>query len=198
MEIENAIKILKHNIKDIYNKTRKKIGNNIYRGHLRSISTDIEDKIAIFVSNLLPNCKIFLDASIHINNKTHRPDLFILNDKNKVVAMLEIKSNMGWCRNASKVIDSMISNDKLFKKEKTLYCEFSNNDKQCVDYNKKIKLFLVSLTKWNCSDKNHEYNKKYAVKKEVSFYNLFDGWYDSLTDYEIKKFVNDILLLSNQ
>ena len=113
--------------------------------------------------------------------------------------MLEIKSNMGWCRNASKVVDSMVFYDKKFKEEKILNCEFSNNNnRQLAHYNKEVKLFLISLTKGNCADKYHEQNKKYAPGKKVPFYNLFDDWYDSLTDYEIKNFVNDILSLSNQ
>lgn len=198
MEINNAIEKLKCDMKDIYDSIRKKIGNNIYRGHLRSISTDIEDEIAIFIVNLVPNFKIFLDPSIHIDNKTHRPDLFVLNDKNKVLAMLEIKSNMGWCRNASKVVDSMIFYDKKFKEEKTLNCEFSNNNnRQIAHYNEGVKLFLISLTKGNCADKYHEQNKKYAQENKVLHYNLFDGWYDSLINYEIENFVNDIVRLSN-
>ena len=42
------------------------------------------------------------------------------------------------------------------------------------------KLFLISLTKGNCSDKNHKSNKEYANANNVYQFNLFDGWYDSL------------------
>lgn len=192
MNIYNAIEILKSDIKNIYNKTRENIGNNIFRGHSRSISTDIEDKLALFITNLQPEVKVFLDPSIYINKKTHRPDLFIVNTKNEVIAMIEIKANMGWCRNAAGVIDKILSNDKLFNQTGRLDCEFSDNSKYSVSYSKNVKLFLISLTKGNCSDKNHEQNKEYSIQNNVFLFNLFDGWYNSLVNYEIENFANYI------
>ena len=45
----NIIQNLKDYVGNIYLKTNDKIKTNIFRGHSRSISSDIEDGIAIFI-----------------------------------------------------------------------------------------------------------------------------------------------------
>lgn len=52
MEIVDCIEKLKSEIKYAYNETKKTLGDNIYRGHSRAISSDIEDGIALFISRL--------------------------------------------------------------------------------------------------------------------------------------------------
>ena len=192
MEIVDCIEKLKSEIKYAYNETKKTLGDNIYRGHSRAISSDIEDGIALFISRLQPSYKIFLDPSIHIDHKTHRPDLLVINNKNEVIAMVEIKANMGWCRNASGVIQKILSEDLIFKNTRTINCEFSNNRSYDTSYSNNVKLFLISLTKGNCSDKNHKSNKEYANANNVYQFNLFDGWYDSLINCEIEEFAKQI------
>ena len=195
VEVHNAIELLKLQVKNTYDETLKSIGNNIYRGHSRSISTDIEDKLALFIINLNQEFKVFLDPSIHINKKKHRPDLLIVNSKLEVVAMIEIKANMGWCRNAEGVINNIVSNNDIFAQAGTFKCEFLNNTKYTLNYSRNVNLFLVSLTKGNCSDKNHEHNKEYVKINNVSLFNLFDGRYNSLVNYEIEAFANHIINL---
>lgn len=111
-----AIKNLIDRIAAIHRSTKEPLNNNIYRGHSRSISTDIEDSVALLLSELLPESYSFmLDPSIYIDGKNNRPDLLVLNSEDEVIAMIEIKANMGWCRNASSVLNgifSMISNSK--------------------------------------------------------------------------------------
>ena len=196
MEIVDCIEKLKSKIKYAYNETKKTLGDNIYRGHSRAISSDIEDGIALFISRLQPSCKIFLDPSIHIDHKIHRPDLLVINNKNEVIAMVEIKANMGWCRNASGVIQKILSEDLIFKNKRTINCEFSNNRSYDTSYSNNVKLFLISLTKGNCSDKNHKSNKEYSNANNVYQFNLFDGWYDSLINCEIEEFAKQITNLA--
>ena len=99
---DTEIKSLINYINTVYFKTSNKIRTNIYRGHLRSISSDIEDAIALYIANVLPtDYKIFLDSSVHVNKKNNRPDLLVVDASNNVKAMIEVKSNMGWCRNAT-------------------------------------------------------------------------------------------------
>lgn len=189
MELEYAIEKLKKYITDIYQNTGSKIGTNIYRGHLRSISTDIEDGIAVFISDIMPsNYKIYLDSSIHIDGKKNRPDLLVIDENNNVNAMIEIKANMGWCRDASEVIDDILISDSKFKEQKVLTCEFSREENQEIFYGENVKLFLVALTDGNCSARNHEANKLYAAKLDVFQFNLFSGWYESLINCEIEDF----------
>lgn len=110
MKIEDAINELVSYMKKVYEQINNKVGQNIYRGHLRSISTDIEDGIALFLSKILPEgYKLFLDSSIHVDGVNFRPDVLVVNDKNECYAMIEIKANMGWCRDATNVINDIVS-----------------------------------------------------------------------------------------
>ena len=63
--------------------------------------------------------------------------------------MVGIKANMGWCRNASGVIQKILSEDLIFKNKRTINCEFSNNRSYDTSYSNNVKLFLISLTKGN-------------------------------------------------
>ena len=50
MQQKDYVEELKNGIRDIWEKTRNNIEANIIRGHSRSISTDVEDMIALFIS----------------------------------------------------------------------------------------------------------------------------------------------------
>ncbi|MCR4660647.1 MAG: hypothetical protein K5765_01440 [Clostridia bacterium] len=193
MNKKDAISLLKGYIKKSYSAINEKIGPNIFRGHLQSLSVNIENGIALFVSNILPDNKIFLDPSIHIDGKNNRPDLLVVNEAKEVVAMIEIKANMGWCRNAKGVIDDMLLNNDKYIKEESLYCEFSREESQSVTYSDKVKLFLIALTDGNCNEKYHKANKEYAKANNVFQFNLFSGWYGELTDCEIEQFADELL-----
>ena len=184
---------LKEYVKQAYNSTAKKIAHQIYRGHLRSISTDIEDGIALFVSKLLPNHKILIDPSIKVASKTHRPDIMVVNEKDEVVAVIEIKANMGWCRDASNVVEHIVDCDNIFKQANTLTCAISNQPSHTVLYPSNVKLFLIALTQGNCSAGRHTENKKYATSNNISYFNLFNGWYNSLTNAEIASFIAELV-----
>lgn len=192
MDIDAVIKKLETRIENVYNQTRGSVGENIYRGQSRAISADIEDAIALFVADIRPTCKIFLDSSVRINRKKYRPDMLVVNEENKVIALIEIKANMGWCRNAKGVIDSIVSKNEIFREAKIIKCEFSNCDAYTVFYCENVKLFLLSLTKANCSDDNHKQNKEYAAQNDVYYFSLFDGWYDALTDCQVVNFARCI------
>lgn len=106
--------------------------------------------------------------------------------------MIEIKANMGWCRDASAVIDDILLSDSKFKAQSNLTCEFSRKENQNVFYGENVKLFLVALTDGNCSTRNHEANKLYASEYDVFQFNLFSGWYESLTNCEVEDFAKEI------
>lgn len=163
---------------------------------MRSISTDIEDSIAVFISNLLPETYcLILDPSIYVDGKNNRPDLLIVNDKQEVIAMIEIKANMGWCRDAQWVLKDMVENNNKFISAKTLLCEISNGENKEVSYGSNVPMFLISLTDGNCSESKHEANKNTADELGIKHYLLFSGWYGGLKDKDIEFFANDILSL---
>jgi len=196
-----SIDELKSNINEIYKTTYKKLANNIYKGHLRTMSFDVEDQITIFLSKILPNgYKFFIDPQISVNKKNHRPDMLIINKDNNVVAMLEIKAQMGYCRNASWVIDKIIEYDNKFKNSQ-LNCNLKVEEEpynyQAVNYGSNVKLFLISFSDWNCSAANHKNNIEYAKSKNVFYYTLFSGWYNSLENIDIEDFARKICELNN-
>lgn len=197
--MEKQISELKSRIFSIYKSTQEPLNNNIYRGHLRSISTDIEDSIAVFISNLLPETYcLILDPSIYIDGKNNRPDLLIVNDKQEVIAMIEIKANMGWCRDAQWVLKDMVENNNKFISAKTLLCEISNGENKQVSYGSSVPMFLISLTDGNCSESKHVANKNIADELGIKHYLLFSGWYGELKDRDIESFANDILSLRRE
>lgn len=194
MKTEEAVQELKSYIEASYAKTMEPLAPGIVRGHLRSISTDIEDGIALFVSHVLPEgYKLLLDPSIHVDGVNNRPDLLVVDESNAVKAMIEIKANMGWCRNASGVLDDIVSNDAKFKSQGRLSCEFSKEETIEVFYGEGVKLFLVALTDSNYTEKKHIANKSYADSVGVHQYNLFSGWYGGLTPLEVETFAAELL-----
>lgn len=191
--IDREIDNLKESISEVFSVTKRQLKHNISRGHSRSISSDIEDNIALFISNILTeDYKIFLDPSIRVDSKNNRPDLLIIDENNHVVSMIEIKSNMGYCRVANGEIETIIANHNKFIEEGILFCKFSDAEEQVVNYNESVKLFLISLTSDNCSERNHINNKSYAEEQNVGYYNLFKGWYGELENNEVGSFVNKL------
>ena len=61
-----AIKELKERIINIHKGTKEGLGRNIFRGHSKVLSSDIEDGIAYLLSEVLPSDYIFIiDPSIY-------------------------------------------------------------------------------------------------------------------------------------
>lgn len=193
---------LKSNIRKVWIKTRETINPNMKRGHSRSISTEVEDQIALLVLTLLgTGYTIYIDPSITISGKTHRPDLLVVKN-GSVVAMMEIKSNMGYCRDAKEVIDKIKIVDDIFRGKRELECKFSriNEEDEYFDifYGENVKLYLVALTSKNGgSAENISRNKNYAVSSNVKHYLLFDNWYDDLQDKDIDSFIDEIDLMKD-
>lgn len=187
---KKAIIDLKYNIGKVFKDTKKSLGNNIFRGHTRSISTDVEDYIAVFISELLPkNYTIMLDPTITIGTQKRRPDLVIIDDENVLFAILEIKSNTGYCRIANHVLDSILNFKEQLSIEKNFKCQFSSGEAIEVVFSDKVKLFFVSLTDFNNNEKNHLSNKNYAETLGIHYLNLFTNWYENLKDKDIREFV---------
>ena len=204
--MKTTIEELKNAIMTMYESAQRPLGDSIYRGHIRTMSFDVENALAVFLSKLLPTHSIFVDSSINVDGKMHRPDILIVDDNGKVEAMVEIKSNMGYCRNASGIINSMLRTDKLFANAKNLLCKFiSKGDLKkektfSITYNSNVNLFLVSLVTGNVSKENRQKNKKYANDNKVLFYELFySGYgYSNLKDKDISIFANAILECTNK
>ena len=165
MQISQAIKELKNSVKKTYIKTTKKLDKNIFRGYAEDMSSVIENSITLFIKNLLPSgYEFYIDPSITINSKLHRPDLLIVDTNKRVKAMLEIKANMGHCRNTKELVNKIWNNHKLFTKQHNLTCSFPiikngikiGKGSKNVIYPKRVKCFLITYTQQNCSNNYHE------------------------------------------
>lgn len=199
MKENNAIKMLTKGISTVYKNEDKKLHKmakqGIIRGHRTSMSAKIEDNIALLIKNVLPNnYKIFIDPSITINKKTYRPDIIIINNKQYVKAMLEIKANIGYCRNAKKELEKLGNKHKKFSKYTKLKCLASSlNYENEIIYSKNTKCFFIVYSSDNCGDKeNHEINKLYAKNLNIPYLVLFDGWYNNSTNRDIETFIKEI------
>lgn len=203
MRIEQAIEILKKRVKKVYNKSRCQVSKRIYRGHSANMSAAIENEIALFLQNILPkNYEFYIDPSIKID-KTHRPDILIIDNKkidNKknVKAIIELKSNIGYCRNAKEVLSKLKSIHNIFIKKKDLTCSFSLKDEsdksitKKISYPKNTKCFFVIYTGRNCPEKYHKNNREIAKKKDLKYFILFNEGYGNPQKYEIEQFANEI------
>ena len=82
--MENIDKLtneLKDNISKVWRETKENIGDNIFRERTRSISSDVEDAIAVFTSSVLENkFEIYIDPSVTVNKKINRTDFLIIKD----------------------------------------------------------------------------------------------------------------------
>lgn len=193
MQQKDLVEELKNGIRDIWEETRNNIASNIIRGHSRSISTDVEDMIALFISKEFDNkVKIFIDPSITISSKTYRPDLLVIRN-DKVIALVEIKANLGWCRDASIVIEEeLVTRQKVFSEADQIECKFSiTKTSETVSYDDNVKMYLIALTSENGGKLEAE-NKAYAKKHGVNHYILFNGWYNNLEPREIDDFIKDL------
>lgn len=181
---------LKSNIKRVFEETKKPLKDNILRGHSRSISTDIEDNIALFISELLPsNYQLLLDPTITIEGKQNRPDLIIIDEKKKLFAIIELKANTGYCRVANSALDNLFSFRNQLSRESTFKCGFSSGEMVEVKYTDQARLFFVSLTDWNNNEKNHISNKEYGLTLGIQYINLFTNWYHSLMEKDVAEFI---------
>lgn len=197
--LEETIIDLKNNVIKIYKDVCTPLSDKILRGHSRSISTDIEDKIAIFIHKLLPNYDIYIDSSIFVDHKIHRPDILLVKDE-VVKAVIEIKSILGFNRDASNDIDKLDDNRKLFANVKETICTFSNyqsdskRNAKNIQFTNETKYLFIVFASENCSKKQHNLNREYAKEKNICYYILFDGWWGrELIPLNIKDFCEEIL-----
>ncbi|MDX9691590.1 MAG: hypothetical protein RBT45_03980, partial [Acholeplasmataceae bacterium] len=109
MDLNAAIDSLKNYISIKFEETKNKVGNNIIRGHLRTLSTEIEDGMALFLLEILPKgYRALVDCSVYVDGKNHRPDILIIDSENRVRFLIEVKTNMGWCRDATNELNKII------------------------------------------------------------------------------------------
>ena len=195
MDISTATKILKNYIAEEFAKTKNIIRSNLHRGHLRPLSTEIEDGIAAFLLDILgEGYQVYVDASVRVGGKTHRPDILVVDVNNQVKALVEVKTNMGWCRDASGEIGKILYKHTEMISSGTIVCKFSNDKTVDALYTNDVLVFLVSFTDENCGNGKHEYNRCSAKEKGINYYCLFSGWYgDELQDAGIKEFADKIL-----
>ena len=197
MSYEQAIENARKRIANAHKATKGQINDRVFRGHSRSISTDIEDSIALLIYDIVPSdYYLILDPSIYIGKQNHRPDLLIVNSNDEVVGLVEIKANMGWCRDATQVLSSLKEEDDLFKESKYLKCKLSSDSTKEVVYPDNVALFLVALTSENGGgEAKIAANMEFAKSLNIKHFILFNGWYYELENRGVEAFTEDIAKL---
>ena len=168
------------------------LNSQIIRGHIPAISFIVENEITLFLNKIMKKGYLFfIDCTIG----EHRPDLIIVNEKtNQCELIIEIKSNMGYCRNIKTQIKKYLEQIEWLENNcKIIYYQYIDGDRKKyekhIEKSRNIKMILISLTSHNCSNENHNINKKELENVEIKYFNLFDGWYNDLKENEINQLI---------
>ena len=169
--------------------------NNIFRGHIPSVSSIIENEIALFLrEELNKKYKYYIDYGI----QKHRPDLLVVDENNTIKYIIEIKSNIGYCREIKgDYLKKLKEERELFRKNEIINISYTTKDGKKatkneveVKGNPDVKMFFIILTSDNASLKYHENNIKNLKKENIGYYVLFKNWYGDL-DFRIDETIEN-------
>jgi hypothetical protein len=187
---------------DLYKEARVTINlkKNIRRGRSHSISSKVEDLMAVYISEFLSdnsgvlpdNIELLIDQpfTYHID-KTYAiyPDIAVIKD-NKVVKLFDIKMDLGWkrdfypfCKKKQELIDEIQGIDVKTKdgvtKEKKSY-----HISQTVKYN------IIIISNKNISQKKREENELRIAtldKKKIEVFILTQEIHPNNYDEQVVK-----------
>ena len=168
-------------INELYRNARKpKFYNpNIKRGRSSSISSELEDLTALFISLNNPNrCDYFTDQPMKFSGSTPKyPDIVIQNSNGLIKNIIDVKADIGWdrsglyslCEEWEKRINSVKGTTTSFKQ---------GIDKSIIDgqFSKNLKCHVVVITKENSGEEiDNDYERVKRKLKNVCLYILSDG-----------------------
>jgi hypothetical protein len=153
--------------------------SQIFRGRNSSISSDLEDLLALYLAkNSKDNYSYFVDQPIKVNDTKNNkyPDI-ILFEKEKIFHLIDVKSDIGWHRNTMfefcEEWNQIIENWKL--KDFSLK---TGEEKKLIsgNFDKNLKLHIVIISLKNSGKKILEDEKAINKKlKNIRLYILSDG-----------------------
>lgn len=208
-------------IKDYNKKQNSFLETQVFRGHVESMSVYFEDEFTKFISEVLndKSYKFYIDYTIG----TRRPDLLITKN-NKLVACIELKCNMGYCRDNVKKINESVKEVKtlmdkeelqIFSTRQIKYLKNNINKFEEDEIKKQIenetknsgsmilhktikgtKNVMCMLISLTTSNISCKKLDNFTAEENVfSFISLFNGWYYELERDENRKMDSDLLYM---
>ncbi len=192
------------NLKKEYINQIKEIDENVYRGHISSLSIVGENEICLYLKRLLGNKhKFYIDPTVpkkySKDKKQTRPDILITDLNNNLKYAVEIKLNQGWSRKIDSGYVEKLKNDfKLFKHEGKIDIDYFIFNETQKDYYERgnveiktsnnVRYLYIVLTAANSKFEYHKYNYETLKKAGIEYYVLFDGWYHQLREIQDKNY----------
>ena len=145
-------------IVELYHQSRdpKYYNPNVKRGRSSSISSELEDLTAFFIALNNPNqCSYFTDQPMKFEGSTTKyPDIVIQNKDEKIKNLIDVKTDIGWNRDAmfsfceewERRIESIKGAKTKFKqgKDKSIYHGI---------FSKELKYHVLVISKINSGKK---------------------------------------------
>ena len=153
---------------------------NIKRLKKRSIAELAEDRFAKYLYDVINNKDFYYYINPNVDGM--RPDIMIVNSKQEIIALIEIKINLGFCRNIFQV-DEKKKNKRDYQidnrvnkfcsiKDKTIIFNDGVEDKQ-LRFSKNCKIYYVSTSLENyIKDRDMIDDYKAYVSKNSNYKNF--------------------------
>lgn len=159
-ELKKKIIKLRNELESFYKeKSKIDFNSNVIRGHVWPISYEFEDKFTNILSEIFKDNDYMFYTDFSLEKR--RPDILITK-KNQVVALIELKANLGWCRDWNKKDNKRSIKNEINEKLKVLR---DNNSSSIIKCTRKLD-YLYDI-KENIKDieTREKIEKKYGNKK---------------------------------
>ena len=152
--------------------------NNIFRGRSASISSSLEDLMALYISKNNPNkCTYYVDQGMKFNETIKYPDVVIQEISGDISNIIDLKTDMGFGRD--KLYDLCKEWNKRIvqvKNTKTKFKRGATKEEVSGFFTKKLLCHVVILTRVNSGKNIDEHIEKVNKElKNVKVYLLTKG-----------------------
>lgn len=182
---------------DLYKNARKPAFRSpqIHRGRSRIVSGLTEDLFAKFLSkNLRGNFEFLVDQPLSLGKKTIYPDIVIINRKEKIVSLVDLKMDLGWKR--KNFVHFCQERNDLMYKLKNSTVSYKNRllqDRRNLKTSHRIFYQVVIVSSRNISkEKLSDNQAKIADLKKVKAYMLTENTHPNALSKNPDKKLSDI------
>ena len=165
---------------ELYHSARhpKYYNPNIFRGRSSSISSELEDLTAFFISLNNPNlCKYFVDQPMEFKGiATKYPDIVIQENNGIIKNLIDVKTDIGWSRNNMyEFCAEWEQNIEKIKGTETTFNNGVTKENLTGKFSEEIKYHILIITKINSGKViEQDYIKVKNEMKNVFLYILSD------------------------
>ena len=175
---------------DLYADARKsKFAHpHIHRGRSRSISSELEDLLALYLAKNNPTpCEYYTDQQVRFGGRTRYPDIIVQQSDGTINDLIDVKSDIGWKRDS--LFEFCSEWEATINEMKGKTVSFLRGaDKQRINgkFSDKLKYHVVLISRLNSSKVLEEhYNRVRSELDNVDVYLLSGGRHPN--DYGIDR-----------